>query len=30
MSVFDNILGNWIQVVDNQNNITIEDYGYDT
>ena len=30
MSVFVNILGNWIQVVDNQNNITIEDYGYDT
>ena len=30
MSAFDNILGNWIQVVDNQNNITIEDYGYDT
>ena len=30
MSVFNNILENWIQVVDNQNNITIEDYGYDT
>ena len=30
MSIFDNMLGNWIQVVDNGNNITIEDYGYDT
>lgn len=30
MSVLNNILGNWIQVVDNQNNLTIEDYGYDT
>ena len=30
MSIFDNMLGNWIQVVDNENNVTIEDYSYDT
>ncbi len=30
MSIFDNILGNWIQVVDNKNNITVENYGFDT
>ncbi len=30
MSIFDNILGNWIQIVDDQNGITIDDYGYDT
>jgi len=30
MDTFKNIIGNWIQVVDDQNNLTIEDYGYDT
>ena len=30
MSVFDGLIGNWIQIVDDQNDLTIEDYGYDT
>lgn len=30
MNKFDSFLGNWIQVVDNQNNITIEDFSYAT
>lgn len=30
MSVFDGIIGNWIQIVDNKNDLTIENYGYDT
>ena len=30
MSVFKNILGNWIQIIDNENETTIENYGYDT
>ena len=30
MSVFDNILGNWIQIVDDNNTITIESYRFDT
>ena len=30
MNIFKNIIGNWIQIVDDQNEITIEDYGYDT
>ena len=30
MSIFENMLGNWIQIIDDQNDITIENYGYDT
>lgn len=30
MNVFKNLLGNWIQIIDEQNMLTIEDYGYDT
>lgn len=30
MGIFDEILGNWIQVVDYKSDLTIEDYGYDT
>ena len=30
MNVFKNLLGNWIQIIDDQNEITIENYGYDT
>lgn len=30
MNVINNYIGNWIQVDDNKNNITIENYGYDT
>lgn len=30
MGVFDNFVGNWIQIMDDQNSKTIEDYGYDT
>ncbi len=30
MSVFENMLGNWIQIIDDQNDITIENYRYDT
>ena len=30
MSIFDNILGNWIQIIDEQNEITIENYSYAT
>ena len=30
MGIFDNILGNWIQVIDKGNKLTIADYGYDT
>ena len=30
MSIFDNYFGKWIKVLDYQNNITIENYGYDT
>ncbi len=30
MNVFNDILGSWIQVVDDKSNYTIEDYGYDT
>lgn len=30
MSVLENLLGKWIQIIDNQNEITIENYGYDT
>ena len=30
MGIFDNVLGNWIQVNDEQNEITIENYGYET
>lgn len=30
MSVLENVLGKWIQVVDEQCPITIENYGYDT
>ena len=30
MGIFDNYFGKWIKVLDYQNNITIENYGYDT
>ncbi len=30
MSIFDNILGNWIQIIDEKNDLTIESYKYDT
>ena len=30
MGIFDGLLGNWIQIIDDQNEITIENYGYDT
>lgn len=30
MSIFDKIFGNWIQIIDDKNDITIENYGYDT
>ena len=30
MRVFDNYLGNWIQIIDNKNEITIEKYRFDT
>lgn len=30
MSKFDGLIGNWIQVVDVENNLTIENYDYDT
>ena len=30
MSIFDDLLGNWIQKIDEQNEITIENYGYET
>ncbi|MCI6266233.1 MAG: hypothetical protein MR598_05240 [Erysipelotrichaceae bacterium] len=30
MSIFDDLLGNWIQIIDEQNEITIENYGYET
>ena len=30
MSIFDELLGNWIQIIDEQNEITIENYGYET
>lgn len=30
MSVFDGLIGNWIQIKDDCNNLTMEDYGYDT
>lgn len=30
MSVFENLIGNWIQIKDDYNNLTIENYGYDT
>lgn len=30
MTIFDNVFGNWIQIIDNKNNLTIEDYGYNT
>lgn len=28
MSVFENMLGNWIQIIDDQNDITIENYRF--
>lgn len=30
MGIFDNILGNWIQIIDEKNEIVIDDYGYGT
>ena len=30
MGIFDDLLGNWIQIIDDQNEITIENYAYDT
>lgn len=30
MDIIKNYLGSWIRVDDNKNNITIENYGYDT
>lgn len=30
MSIFDDLLGNWIQIIDEQNEIIIENYGYET
>ena len=30
MGIFDDLIGNWIQIIDDQNKKTIEDYGYDT
>ena len=30
MSIFDELFGNWIQIIDDQNDVTIDDYGYDT
>ena len=30
MSIFDGILGNWIQIIDDQNEKSIENYGYNT
>lgn len=30
MSIFKNVIQNWIQIADNQNSLTIENYGYDT
>lgn len=30
MGVFDSLIGNWIQIKDDCNNLTIEDYGYNT
>ena len=28
MGIFDNILGNWIQIIDEKNDLTIESYKY--
>ena len=30
MTIFDDVLGNWIQITVYQNEITIENYGYET
>lgn len=30
MGVFENIIGNWIQIKDDYSSLTIENYGYDT
>ena len=30
MGILDNLLEDWIQVIDDQNEITIENYGYET
>ncbi|MBQ7884592.1 MAG: hypothetical protein IJ318_00645 [Clostridia bacterium] len=30
MNVFENALGNWIEIIDDKNDITIENYGYET
>ena len=30
MGIFDDLLGNWVQIIDEQNEITIENYSYET
>lgn len=30
MNVFQKVLGNWIQIIDDQNTLTIENYDYNT
>ena len=30
MNELDGVIGNWIQIIDDKNEITIEDYGYET